>query len=400
MSPPPLQRRRCAVCGGSRREFLFRQQFSAISGGSLLDGYDVVTCERCGFCFADPLPPEGAFSAYYRELSKYEHGYRGGEPSEYELRRFAETVAFVSELVPDRAARILDVGCANGGQLAAFAGAGFRNLLGLDPSPSCALNARRLYGVPVVTADLQSVPPDVGEFDVVILGAVLEHVPDPSGVLRRVGALLRPGGLVHVEVPDASRFSVELDAPYQEFSVEHVNYFAPASLGNLLGACNFAPLRVRRTAIRIDSRKMAHELRADGRLVPDRPIPSPRKDEEAMLGIRTYVEASRIEERQLHGVVDRLVASARPVIVWGVGTHTQRLLATSLLGQANIVAFVDSNPRYEGKMLHGCPILAPGALAARREPILISSCASQGEIRRQIEETLKLPNEIIECYET
>jgi len=49
---------------------LFQQRFSVLSTGSLMDGYDVVICQECGFCFADNIPEQAAFDLYYREMSK------------------------------------------------------------------------------------------------------------------------------------------------------------------------------------------------------------------------------------------------------------------------------------------------------------------------------------------
>jgi len=81
-----------------------------------------------------------------------------------------------------------------------------------------------------------------------------------------------------------------------------------------------------------------------------------------------------------------------------VGTHTQRLMATSRLAQADIRAFVDSNPRYQGKTISGVPVLAPAALKGRLEPILISSRIFQQEIQEQIRNQLGLTNELILLY--
>jgi len=35
---------------------------------------------------------------------------------------------------------------------------------------------------------------------------------------------------VFITVPDASRYAAGDDAPFQEFSLEHINYFGPQSL--------------------------------------------------------------------------------------------------------------------------------------------------------------------------
>jgi FlaA1/EpsC-like NDP-sugar epimerase len=85
------------------------------------------------------------------------------------------------------------------------------------------------------------------------------------------------------------------------------------------------------------------------------------------------------------------------VIVWGVGTHTQRLLATGALNPASIVAFVDSNPKYQNRRLQGIPVVRPEAVKNCPEPILISSYAFQREIEEQIR-SMKLPNRLILLY--
>ena len=63
-------------------------------------------------------------------------------------------------------------------------------------------------------------------------------------------------------------------------------------------------------------------------------------------------------------------------------------MATSRLAEAEIVAFIESNSRYQGKTLHGRPILAPEALKDHPEPVLISSRVFQKEIAEQIRNDL------------
>jgi len=68
------------------------------------------------------------------------------------------------------------------------------------------------------------------------------------------------------------------------------------------------------------------------------------------------------------------------------------------LGEAKIKAFVDSNPRYQGKSLNNVPIISPQALKDMTETILISSRVYQEEIAHQIRGELKLRNEFIKLY--
>ena len=115
--------------------------------------------------------------------------------------------------------------------------------------------------------------------------------------------------------------------------------------------------------------------------------------------LKKYIAASREIENRIHDFVNEFEETKNPLIVWGVGTHTQRLLATSRLINANIIAYVDSNPKYLGKLMNGIPIISPEGLVGMSEPILVSSRIFQGEIVHQIRSKLKLKNEIYTLYE-
>jgi hypothetical protein len=86
------------------------------------------------------------------------------------------------------------------------------------------------------------------------------------------------------------------------------------------------------------------------------------------------------------------------MIVWGAGTHTLRLLATGGLDISKVACFVDSNPKYQSQRLQGVPVVPPGEVRNRHEPILISSRSSQRAIRNTIHDSLGLKNRLILLY--
>ena len=205
--------------------------------------------------------------------------------------------------------------------------------------------------------------------------------------------------MLYIEVPDVTRFASSADAPFQEFSVEHINYFSVESLQNLLSTAGFEMIQSRQTSTKQGENIVSPELKAMFRMV-DKPSSRLRShDGETERALVGYIYNSRDVERRIHAVIAPWVRNSRAMIVWGVGTHTQRLLATSTLSQANIRAFVDSNPRYQRKHMNGVPILPPAALKNRPEPILISSRFFQSEIIQQIRGELGLENELIMLYD-
>ena len=389
----------CEVCGGTAKTPLYRQDFLAVPEGSILSGYDVVACAACGFGFADNIPEQPVFDGYYERMSKYEYGHQGGEQNNFGVERFPSAAQFIAAHLPDRKSTMLDIGCSNGGMLNALKQAGFDRVTGLDPSPACQEAALRLYGIEVATGTLFAPPPGLGRFDLVVLGAVLEHIRD----LRRALTMLRTDYLneqacVFIEVPDVTQFAREPDAPFQEFSVEHINYFSPRALENLFAMAGFECIALRRRAQRQGQSTTAHVIEALFRFAAAHSTWQP--DTETVPALSEYIAVSRGIENGIKAVIDPLARDHSPFLVWGVGTHTQRLLATSSLRQANVVAYIDSNPRYQGKELVGVPIIAPEALPTMAAlPILISSRFFQKEIEARIRQDLKLPNPVILLYQ-
>lgn len=99
----------------------------------------------------------------------------------------------------------------------------------LDPDPHAGRHLVEVVGVRTVTGDFFDVQPDkLGKFDIISLNKVIEHVEDPVSMLRKAGGLLKPNGLVYVEVPDVAAGA---DGPErEEFFIEHHHVFSPTSL--------------------------------------------------------------------------------------------------------------------------------------------------------------------------
>jgi SAM-dependent methyltransferase len=393
-----LNVRPCPVCECDEKNVVFRQTFDPLSEGSLSEGYDVAVCRRCGFAFADRIPEQSVFDRYYAEMSKYEYEQRGGQESASDLARFKAIADELQPFIPAPDARILDLGCSNGRLLAVLREKGFANVTGLDPSPACARDARELYGVKVFTGSLASNDLPKEPFDLIIMIGVLEHIRDLGEAMATVSRMLKPRGRILLEVPDATGFADWPDAPYQQFSTEHVCFFSPVSLRNLMNRHGFALINNHTLARDQTASTVMPVVSSVFERTTDAlpPLESDRLTEAAL---RHYVLLSETADEKIRATIAEIVSSQREILVWGVGTHTQRLMKTSPLFEANIVGFVDSNAKYQSRELHGIPIISPKAVPERREPILISSRAFQSEIVSQIRSDLKCSNELILLYD-
>lgn len=136
----------------------------------------------------------------------------------------------------DRATgRILEIGCNKGYLLHALSACGFKQLHGVDLSPDDVQRAQSLVkDAQVVNADAgEYLAQRAGEYDVVILKAVLEHVPksDAIPLLETIKGGLKPGGQVIVDVPNMDWLFAQHER-YMDFT--HESGFTRESLSQVM----------------------------------------------------------------------------------------------------------------------------------------------------------------------
>lgn len=119
-------------------------------------------------------------------------------------------------------AALLDVGAGAGGPAAwAAERFGVRPVL-LERRPVACRAAARMFGLPVVTADVARIPLRTGSVDAAWCLGVLDTVPDEGAVLREVHRVLAPGaplgllvvvarGATGFAAPDGNRFPTQAE---------------------------------------------------------------------------------------------------------------------------------------------------------------------------------------------
>ena len=367
------------------------------AGHPLERGLTEVECNHCGMVYVRPVGSDAAYEEYYARLSKYECAITssGTGLHPHEAERFRMLAERLSRHVPDRDARILDVGCAAGGLLRALKSLGYQRSCGVDPSEACTRTVREELGLDAWSGFATAIPAAVGPVQALVLSHVLEHLTDPGSALDHLLDNLTTDGIVYIEVPDAERYADFIVSPFQDFNPEHINHFSPPTLGVLLARHGLAPVEQGRGVLDLLGGQRFPVIHVVARR--QRPLFAGDPVRDPILGakIREYIrESGRILEA-IEAVVAPFVASREPLIVWGAGSLAVRLLACTGLDRANIVAFADSNPVNQGQTLVGIPILAPAALAGIEGTILVASTIHEDAIRKDIRARWKLPNPIL-----
>lgn len=151
--------------------------------------------------------------------------------------RLARIAKMAARQFPGALPRVLDIGAGTGVFPASVRDLGWP-CVALDPDSRAVEHLRDWLKIPAFNGDFMSMDlaPLRAEFDIVTLNKVAEHVLDPVAMLDRAGTLLKPGGVLYVEVPDVAAFAEGPDR--EEFTIDHHHVFSPTSLtiaGRLAG---------------------------------------------------------------------------------------------------------------------------------------------------------------------
>lgn len=234
--------RTCQLCGSTERTTKFQ------------DGpFQVVTCTRCGLVYVTPRLQGEALAAvydegYWKSDDPKQRGYADyAREADLYLKTFRRRMALVSRWLPARA-RVLDVGCAAGYFLRVLQEHG-HDVHGVELSKAIAVEAIKALGedrVHVGTLDdaVSAMDHRPQSFDLVTMWDVVEHIPEPQPVLRRVRELIKPGGRFLLETQNvASRWARLLGRRWHHYKHdEHLYHFTPATIRRLLDDCGFRVL--------------------------------------------------------------------------------------------------------------------------------------------------------------
>ena len=384
LGPPP--HRPCGACGATSNTVCHRQRFVVPDGYPLPSAYDVVTCRRCGFVYADPDATQRDYDNFYCEWSKYDDSATatGSGVSRYDAARLSATAADISRALPSRAASILDAGCATGGLLTALRDRGFSAVAGLDPSPRCG-EACRDRGFEAYVGSIASAPAHMPKFDCIVFSHVLEHIYDIPAFFAAARHHLAPGGYLYLETPDATRYDDYLYAPFQEFNTEHLNHFSAQALKNTARRFGFQPIVVEQKVIQTAEDTLYPAVfglfRDNSEAKDEHPVVC---DQELPSRIAAYMRHSAEHMEMINHRLASQLADVQRVIVWGAGQFAMKLLALPCLAQVEVRALVDNNPILRGKTLASAPIVSPKEITGTREPIIIATLLHTNEIAAQI----------------
>jgi 2-polyprenyl-3-methyl-5-hydroxy-6-metoxy-1,4-benzoquinol methylase len=127
--------------------------------------------------------------------------------------------------------RLLDVGCGNGLFLDQMRQLGWE-VVGVEPDREAVSVAREKLGLVVFHGSLEEVKFPDGHFDAITMNHVIEHVPDPIGLLKECRRVLSSGGKLVVATPNIRSLGAHVFGEYwRGLEVpRHLFLFSPQAL--------------------------------------------------------------------------------------------------------------------------------------------------------------------------
>jgi ubiquinone/menaquinone biosynthesis C-methylase UbiE len=179
-------------------------------------------CKACGLYQNGRLVDHSAYEAEYH--SGYEHH------REKKLRTAIVRLNRIAPLVRAKSPRLLDVGSSVGCVIEAALKRGWQ-AVGIDVSAS-AVEFCRERNLPCRLVAGATLPFPDHSFDVLTAWHVIEHVENVESTLAEWFRVLRPGGVMALETPDAASPIVRVrGSKYRKFwAPEHTYTFTPRTL--------------------------------------------------------------------------------------------------------------------------------------------------------------------------
>jgi SAM-dependent methyltransferase len=243
-----LRNTRCAICGteGNARE-LYAANFdpqalnpAVFSARRLPDRvhYRMVKCHTCGLVRSDPVAPLELVAQLYQQSS-----FTYTDEVADLKRTYGRYLAMLDGFGAQKGT-LLEIGCGNGFFLQQALAQGYRSARGVEPSRAAVNGAAPEVRDGIVCDLMRAGLFGPGEFDVICLFQVFDHVPDPGTLLDACRVALRPGGLLlalNHNVEAASARLLGERSPIVD--IEHTYLYSPATMARLFSLHGFRVLK-------------------------------------------------------------------------------------------------------------------------------------------------------------
>jgi hypothetical protein len=346
-----------------------------------------VVCSDCHALYLNPCYSNYGFNVLFAEAGQ-SYGSTEGRP--------LEQIDWLNNrklLNPN--SRLLDVGCYDGAFLSKLPA--HVQKLGVDIDEPAIERGRQQHDIQFFLGDFETFEFNGESPSVITMFHVLEHLPRPVQVLRKLRSISKSSTHMVVEVPVLENGKTNDINGFM--SVQHMTHFSQTSLRNCLAVAGWR-------IIEEEPQDDYNGFRVLARVAEDGDfnlhLNAGINDYYLLISYleNWYNVISRVEKRLLDISLDK------QLVIWGGGLHTEFLFNfTSLFSRLSGVkmCIVDSDPLKHGRSWRGVNIYPPDILNFidwDSSTLLISSYGGQDSIKQAALEALVPESVIVTIYET
>ena len=212
----------CFLCGSNKCE-----EFERVDSFGFPLTY--FQCDTCGLISQSPEANQTTDPQFYTQ--SYRQIYQSSvDPTLKDLwvqeRRALTLVSLLNTLRVDAPQRILDIGASTGLLLNTFREAFGSDVMGVEPGDAYRAHAEK-QNIPMFASIEALIETNPAKFDLISMIHVLEHLPDPLGVLRMIRTeLLKESGILLLEVPNFYA--------HDSYELAHLACYTPHTLQQVL----------------------------------------------------------------------------------------------------------------------------------------------------------------------
>jgi 2-polyprenyl-3-methyl-5-hydroxy-6-metoxy-1,4-benzoquinol methylase len=199
----------CPHCQG--REFVERAKGRDFEYHTFDNEFVFVSCKSCGLVFLNPMPMPARLKEVYPANYKPFHFNKNDKSFIFKVRDFLEArkAGIYRKFLPSQA-RIMDVGCGDGRYMTILKKVGpFWDIEGVDFGEAAIKRAQE-KGLKAICGAYETTDLGREQYDLIILNQVIEHLPEPCDVVRKIHGELKPGGILSLETPSLDGWDADL----------------------------------------------------------------------------------------------------------------------------------------------------------------------------------------------
>ena len=235
---------RCPICDN----FIFRKIFNLHDdryGEPNL--YSIKECKECGhYCTFPRIKNErltSLYGTYYpRKNIDLKSIVQEAQNERYKLSRFFRWLKGTNnqgQFYAKKDDLFLDIGCGSGVSLIEAENLGAK-AFGLEADPNVKIIGKTL-NLNIFQGSLEDSPFKDTKFDIIVMNQVIEHIPEPDVLLKKLTTKLKKDGLIIISLPNVNSFWrflfkekwINWHVPY------HLHHFKGKNFCRLVNKCGF-----------------------------------------------------------------------------------------------------------------------------------------------------------------